>query len=132
MYDSMAIRTHWPKILNWVDLVVRSNTRQSVEVMNVNEAGHYIPVNGHEIEAADETSRPVMLDTFFSCAGIALVTVDQDTLRAAFGENGILGNFLREPDVIYTSLYAAISTQLIAQTVLARHDSDAFLLGPRR
>jgi hypothetical protein len=81
----MAVRTYGPQILNGIDLVIRSNRRQLVEVMDVNTVtGHHLPVHGNKVEATKDTRCPVMFDAIFPGAGITLIAVNQNSLYAAF------------------------------------------------
>ena len=40
-----------------INLVVRSDAREFLKVMNVDEPGNYLPVPGHEVKAADIADR---------------------------------------------------------------------------
>jgi hypothetical protein len=72
----MAIRTHGPEISNGIDVVDRSNIRQRVQVMNVREVDHHLPIHSNEVETAKKTPCSVMPDALFAGAGITLIAVD--------------------------------------------------------
>jgi hypothetical protein len=76
MQHRMAVRTHGPEISNGIDVVVRSNIRQRVQVMNVREADHHLTIHSNEVETAKKTPCPVMPDALFAGAGITLIAVD--------------------------------------------------------
>jgi hypothetical protein len=96
----MAIRTHGPEILSGIDLVVRSNAREWVEVMNVREPVHHFAIDSHEIETTEETCCPVMRDAGFPSAGIALVSVNHNSLHATFVVNRPTRNFLGKSSLL--------------------------------
>ena len=96
MDDRVAIWTNGPQILNRIHLVIRSNARKWLEVMNVREPGHHLSVHSHEIETAEVTRCPVMPSTLFPSTGIALVAVYEHGLDRAF-EIGVSGiNLVRK------------------------------------
>lgn len=72
----MAIRAYRPEISNRINLVVGPKARQGVEVMDMNEASHQLPIDGDEIEAAEEASCTIIPDAFLPGVGITLVTID--------------------------------------------------------
>src|SRR5436190_613038 len=71
MKHGMTIGTYGPKILDGIDLVLRSNLRQRNEMMNMRKIDHYFPVLSNEIKTAEEACRSVMLDAFRASAVVA-------------------------------------------------------------
>jgi hypothetical protein len=90
----MTIRAHRPESSNRINLVVGPKARQEVEVMDMSEAGHHLPVYSDEIEAAEEACCTIMADAFLPGTGITLVTIDQNALHAAFTISCAAGHFL--------------------------------------
>src|SRR4051794_35072651 len=60
--DGMAVGAHWPEIGNRVHLVRRTNLRQRLDAVNVDEPFGERPIDGAEVEPADHTGRPVVGD----------------------------------------------------------------------
>jgi hypothetical protein len=80
----VAVRAYGSEVSHRINLIVLLNTRQGIEVMDMDEAGHRLSVHDREVEAAEETVRPIMPDALVSSAGIAFVAIDPNALRAAF------------------------------------------------
>jgi hypothetical protein len=93
MQHRMTIGTHWSQVPNWIDLVVHSQTRQRLHVMNVRKPRHYFPVHSHEIESAKKTHCPVVTDALVAGARITLVAVNQDSLDATFAVGSAAWDF---------------------------------------
>jgi hypothetical protein len=80
----VAIRADWPQVQFGIDPVIRSDAREFLEVMDVDETGNHLPVPGYEVEAADITDRSETSDACLSGVWVTFVSIDQDLLHAAF------------------------------------------------
>nr|WP_244107231.1 hypothetical protein [Burkholderia anthina] len=84
MKHRVAVRAYRPKIGNRIDLVFLFDLRQWSQVMYVNEAFTEGTVLRAEIESADNTHRPPVLDTLSPSFGISLVPIYRYLFDAPF------------------------------------------------
>ena len=80
----MAVWTYGPEILHRINLVLRPDGGERLEVMDVDESLHHLSVHSDEVEAAKVTLCSVMPDTLVAGTRITLIAIDQNLLHAAF------------------------------------------------
>ncbi len=83
---SVAIRAHWPKIVDWIDTVCHTDFRKHFQVMNVNDPNADITILCLEIKAANDATGTVVCDTRSPCLFVAFIGINCNLPNRAFFE----------------------------------------------
>ena len=76
----MAVRAHWPKVYERVNVVTLLDGREGLYVVDMDSARHHLPVDHRQVDPTNAAFRPMISNACGPGAGISLITVDQDPL----------------------------------------------------
>lgn len=74
--NCVTIWAHRAQINQWIDFVLDLDLGQRLEMVNMNETGKLIPVNGSKIETTEDARRTLMGLAFKDSLAAALIGVD--------------------------------------------------------
>lgn len=84
MNDGVAVWTHWPQMLDWINDIGFADLRQRDEVVDVDKSGTDWAVQLLEIERADRTGGSEMSNARHTGRGVSFVRIDNYRVRSAF------------------------------------------------
>ena len=79
MQDRVAVWTYGPQIRNGINRVLGTHIRERAQVMHVDDAVHFRPVDLAEIEPADTATRPVTPNAGPPRGWVPLIGVHRDS-----------------------------------------------------
>src|SRR5436190_1880887 len=90
----MAVRTDGPQIPDRVHLILATNLRERLQVVNMDESGPDFTVLSLEIEAAHGAARPIMGKAFISRSLVPLVGVNDNSPLRTFRERSRISDLV--------------------------------------